>query len=169
MIVLGRITAPFGIRGWVKIQVFGDDPQAWASMPRWWLGAEEASPDAGWQARQIAECRQHGKGLVVRFDGIEDRNAAERLAGRYVGAPREALPKTATDEFYWADLIGLDVVNQAGVRLGRVADLVRTGAHEVLDVRDEDGSRRLLPFVAAVIKEVDPAARRIRVDWGHDW
>lgn len=169
MVVLGRIIAPFGVRGWVKIQVFGDDPQAWAQMQRWWLGAEETAADAAWQARRVAECKPHGKGLVVRFDGIGDRNAAELLSGLYVGAPREALPETAKDEFYWADLIGLDVVNQAGEHLGRVAELVRTGAHEVLDVRDEDDSQRLLPFVASVIKEVDLAGRRIRVDWERDW
>lgn len=169
MIVLGRISAPFGVRGWVKVQVFGDDPQAWARMPCWWLGADEQASDAAWQERQLSECQTHGKGLIVRFVGIEDRSAAERLAGLYVGAPREALPETANNEFYWADLIGLDVVNKAGERLGRVAELVRTGAHEVLDVRDEAGNQRLLPFVAAVIKEVDLVARRIRVDWGRDW
>jgi 16S rRNA processing protein RimM len=169
MIVLGRVSAPFGVRGWVKVQVFGDDPQAWAQMPHWWLGAEEQAPDAAWQARDLAECRAHGRGLIAHFNGIEDRNAAEALAGLYVGAPREALPKTGNNEFYWADLIGLDVVNQSGERLGRVAELVRTGAHEVLDVRDEDGSQRLLPFVSAVIKQVDLAGRRIRVDWGRDW
>jgi 16S rRNA processing protein RimM len=169
MVVLGRITAPFGIRGWVKIQVFGDDPQAWAQMPCWWLGVEEQAADAAWQARPLAECKLHGKGLVARFDGIEDCNAAEQLVRLYVGAPRESLPKTAQDEFYWADLIGLDVVNQSEERLGRVAELVRTGAHEVLDVRDEDGGQRLLPFVATVIKEVDLAGRRIRVDWERDW
>ncbi len=169
MIVLGRISAPFGVRGWVKVQAFGDDPQAWARMPRWWLGAEEQAPDASWQARNLAECQEHAKGLVVRFEGIADRNAAGKLAGLYVGAPREALPETAGNEFYWADLIGLDVVNQAGERLGRVAELVRSCAHEVLDVRDEDGSRRLLPFVAAVIGKVDLAARRITVDWERDW
>ncbi len=169
MIVLGRIAAPFGIRGWVKIQVYGDDPLAWAHMPRWWLSEAEQAPDAAWQARHLAECRTHGKGLVARFDGMEDRNAAEQLAGLYVGAPRQALPQTAKNEFYWADLIGLEVTNQADERLGRVVELVRTGAHEVLDVRDEDGVQRLLPFVAAVIKEVDLAGRRIRVDWGRDW
>jgi 16S rRNA processing protein RimM len=169
MIVLGRISAPFGVRGWVKVHVFGDDPEAWATMPRWWLGEEERAPDAAWQARTLAECKMHGKGLIVRFDGIEDRSAAEALAGHYVGAPREALPKTAKNEFYWADLVGLDVVNQVGEQLGRVAELVRTGAHEVLEVRDDAGNRRLLPFVAAVIKEVDLATRRIRVDWERDW
>lgn len=167
MVVLGRITAPFGIRGWVKIQVFGDDPLAWAQMPSWWLGAQAA--DAAWQERPLAECKPHGKGLIARFDGIEDRNAAARLVRLYIGAPRESLPKTSRNEFYWADLIGLEVVNRAEERLGCVAGLVRTSAHEVLDVRDEDGSRRLLPFVATVIEEVDRAGRRIRVDWERDW
>ncbi|MCL4679971.1 MAG: ribosome maturation factor RimM [Rhodocyclaceae bacterium] len=169
MIVLGRISAPFGVRGWVRLQAFGDDPQAWACMPQWWLGADEQAPDAAWQERPLAECRPHAKGFIVRFEGIEDRAAAEKLAGLYAGVPREALPATANNEFYWADLIGLDVVNQEGTRLGRVAELLRSGAHEVLDVRDETGRQRLLPFVAAVVMKVDPAARLIRVDWGHDW
>ncbi|MBK6630175.1 MAG: ribosome maturation factor RimM [Betaproteobacteria bacterium] len=169
MIVLGRITAPFGVRGWVKIQTYGDAPQAWAKMPRWWSGSEEQAADATWLAMPLAECKPHGKGLVARFDGVEDCNAAEKLVGRYVGAPREALPNTAEDEYYWADLIGLEVVNLAGERLGRIAELVRAGAHEVIDVRDESGNQRLLPFVAAVIKEVDLSGRRIQVDWGRDW
>lgn len=169
MIVLGRISAPYGIRGWVKIQVFGDDPLACANMPCWWLSAQETAADSAWQARQLAECKLHDKSLVARFEGIEDRSAAEQLSRLYVGVPREALPKTAKDEYYWVDLIGLDVVNQAGERLGRIAELVRSGAHEVLDVRDEDGSRRLLPFVASVIKKVDLAGRQVRVDWEREW
>ncbi len=138
-------------------------------MPCWWLSAQETAADSAWQARQLAECKLHGKSLVARFEGIEDRSAAEQLSRLYVGVPREALPKTAKDEYYWVDLIGLDVVNQAGERLGRIAELVRSGAHEVLDVRDEDGSRRLLPFVASVIKKVDLAGRQVRVDWEREW
>lgn len=110
-----------------------------------------------------------GKGVVVRFEGIADRTAAEGLKGMYVGAPREALPEIAKDEFYWADLVGLEVINQAGEVLGRVAELMRSGAHEVLDVRDASGQRRLLPFVAAVVREVDLDGGRIRVEWERDW
>jgi 16S rRNA processing protein RimM len=138
-------------------------------MPRWWLAAKEDADDAYWQPRSLAGCKPHGKGVLAQFEGIEDRNAAVRLVGLYAGAPRDALPGTAGQEYYWADLIGLAVVNTENERLGCVAGLVRTGAHEVLDVRDESGNRRLLPFVAAVIKEVDLAGRRIRVDWGRDW
>lgn len=166
---MGRITAPFGVRGWVRIQFFGDDPQSWAHLPCWWLGADEQADDARWQTRPLAECKVQGKGLVARFDGIEDRSAAEKLVGQYVGAPREALPVAAKNEFYWVDLIGLEVVNLAGERLGCVSELVRTGAHEVLGVRDQEGRQRLLPFVATVIKEVDLAGRRIQVDWERDW
>ncbi|MBX3647191.1 MAG: ribosome maturation factor RimM [Rhodocyclaceae bacterium] len=169
MIVLGRITAPFGVRGWIKIQTYGDDPQALAKMPRWWLAPEEQATEAAWQPKLLAECKPHGKGLVARFAEIEDCNAAEKMIGLYIGAPREALPKTDKNEFYWADLVGLEVDNLAGERLGRVAELVRAGAHEVLDVRDESGNQRLLPFVAAVVKEVDLVGRRIQVDWERDW
>ncbi len=169
MVVLGRITAPFGVLGWVKVQIFGDDPLDWANLPGWWLGAEENAKDSDWQARTLSGCKSHGKGLVARFEGVDDRSAAESLTGLYVGAPRTALPKIGRDEYYWADLVGLEVVNEKGERLGRVAELLRTGAHEVLDVRDADGRRRLLPFVAAVIREVDLAVGRIRVEWGIDW
>ncbi|MBM3392233.1 MAG: ribosome maturation factor RimM [Betaproteobacteria bacterium] len=169
MIVLGRISAPYGILGWVKVQLFGDDLRSLSEMPRWWLAAEENAADAAWQAKVLAECKPHGKGLVARFEGVGDRNAALRLTGMYLGAPREALPKPEQNEYYWADLIGLEVVNESGEHLGRVAELVRAGAHEVLDVRGESGTRQLMPFVAAVVKEVDVAAGWIRVDWGADW
>ena len=169
MIVLGRISAPFGVQGWVKVQVFGDDPLAWSAMPNWWLSAEEDAEESAWRARPLSGCKAHGKGLIARFEGLADRNTAESLAGLYVGAPRAALPKTGADEFYWADLVGLEVVNEKGERLGRVAELLRTGAHEVLALRDAADRRRLLPFVAAVIREVDLAGGRIRVEWGSDW
>lgn len=163
MIVLGRITAPFGVHGWLKVHPFGDDPESWMRMPRWWLGRDES-----WQAYALKDCTPHGKGLVARIEGIDDRSAAEKLSGMFVGAPREALPKTAKDEFYWADLVGLEVVNLADEQLGRVADLLTGGAHDVLCVRDGD-NERLLPFVATVVKKVDLAGRKIRVDWASDW
>lgn len=167
MIVLGRITAPFGVRGWVKVHPFGDDPLAWGTMPQWWLGVE---PD--WRTFDLQECAAHGSGVVAHFAGIEDRTAAEKLCGLFVAAPREALPANAGGEYYWADLIGLEVVNLVGERLGKVTDLVSTGAHEVLRVGGENGGQdkqHLLPFVAEVVRDVDLAAGTIRVDWQRDW
>lgn len=85
------------------------------------------------------------------------------------GAPREALPTTDEGEFYWSDLIGLDVINNAEERLGKVASLIETGASSVLRVVSDDNTERLLPFVAAVVLTVDKEARLIRVEWGSDW
>ena len=168
MIVLGRIVAPFGVQGWVKLHAFGDDPDAWRSIKDWRFG-----PDAdgtNWQACELKELKAHGKTWVARFAGVDDRSAAERMEGMYVGAPREAMPKTAQDEFYWEDLIGLRIENQQGEVLGSVIRLIDAAANAVLVVSEADGGEeRLLPFVAQVVKEVDLRSGCIRVDWGKDW
>lgn len=171
MIVLGRIVAPFGVQGWVKIHPFGDDPVEWRKMPQWWLCAKDGAPAECWKPYTLQACRAHGKDLVAAFGEVPDRNAAEAIDGWYIGAPREALPKPAENEYYWGDLVGLEVFNEAGVRLGVVDGLLSTGAHDVLQVKDEtrDGAERLIPFVAAYVLDVDLAARRIRVAWGEDW
>lgn len=168
MIVLGRITAPFGVAGWVRVHAFGDDPLSWRVMKQWWLGAD-AQAAGGWQPYTLKGCREHSGSLVAKFAEVGDRSGAEMLQGLYVAAPREALPATAQNEYYWADLIGLTVVNAAGHELGVVQELIATGANEVLVVRDEQQNERLLPFVAQVIEKVDSAQRRIYVAWEADW
>ncbi|AUM00182.1 16S rRNA processing protein RimM [Rhodocyclaceae bacterium] len=168
MIVLGRIVAPFGVKGWVKIHPFGDDPLSWRKMQRWWLAPADDAPDPSWRAVTLKGCRMHGKGLIAAFAETPDRNAAEALDGWYIGAPRDALPQTAEDEFYWHDLVGLAVENQTGEALGVVSGLLSTGVHDVLQVVDGD-SKRLIPFVAAYVLDVDLTSRRIRVVWEKDW
>ncbi len=168
MIVLGRIADPFSIQGWVKVHAFGDDPISWRSMPQWWLSADPDAPEAAWQPYRLRGCKAHGKGIVAAFVGVADRTAAEKLVGLYIAAPREALPATGLDEYYWADLVGLAVENTAGVALGSVSGLLSTGAHDVLQVQDGD-TERLIPFVGAYVLDVDLAEKRIRVDWEADW
>lgn len=168
MIVLGRITAPFGVKGWVRIHPFGDDPLSWRRMANWWLSPRDDAPDEAWQPYNLLACKMQGESLVASLEGVPDRNAAEALDGHYLGAPREALPDTGKDEYYWADLVGLAVSNLADEPLGVVEGLLSTGAHEVLQVRDGE-QERLIPFVAAYVHEVDLEQRRIRVDWQKDW
>ena len=170
MIVLGRILAPFGVRGWVKVHPFGDDPLEWRRMPQWWLGrnADAAEDPQAWVAYALADCKAHGKGIVAAFQGVEDRAGAESLEGAYIAAPREALPKPAKDEYYWGDLIGLAVFNGHGASLGVVTGLIETGAHDVLQLADGE-IERLIPFVAAYVKQVDVPRRRIVVEWEADW
>ncbi|HTZ00494.1 MAG TPA: ribosome maturation factor RimM, partial [Rhodocyclaceae bacterium] len=116
MIVLGRIVAPYGVKGWVKVHPFGDDPAAWREMPSLWLGAD--AEGSTWQAFELTALRAHGGGLVAKLAGVDDRSAAEAVSGRFVAAPRHALPRTGENEFYWADLIGLEVVNEQDEHLG---------------------------------------------------
>jgi 16S rRNA processing protein RimM len=165
IVVLGRLADPYGIQGWLRLHPFGDDPLAWAKMPVWWV-AREGEP---WRECKLDGLKAHGNGVVVLLEGIGDRTAAEAAKGLLVGAPRSALPKVDKDEFYWADLLGLEVVNTADERLGKVAGLIETGANAVLRVVADDETERLLPFVSAVVLAVDQEARLIRVEWGSDW
>lgn len=171
MIVLGRIIAPYGVKGWLRLHPFGDDPERWQEIQRWWLGADD-NDFSTWRAWPLQSMRLQGKGWVVKLTGVDDRNGAEQLVGQYVGAPRTALPATAQDEFYWADLVGLAVVNERQEALGHVAELIESGAHAVMVVKAGEGRdvvERLLPFVGPVVKDVDVPAGVIRVDWERDW
>jgi len=168
MIVLGRIAAPFGVKGWLKIQPFGDDPHLWGKMSHWWLAPEPETPVGQWTQVALRGCQTHGKGLIVCLEGIADRSAAEPFSGWYVAAPRESLPRTEENEYYWGDLVGMAVRDEAGGLLGEVAGLLSTGAHDVLQVRDGD-TEHLIPFVAAYVLDVDPATRSIRTAWQKDW
>ncbi len=165
MVVLGAVTGPHGVHGWVRVHPFGDDPLSWSKMPVWWLG-----PEAGpWQEMKISRCRLQGDGLVVAFAGVTDRNQAEALQRLLVAAPRAALPETGENEFYWADLIGAKVLNTRDECLGVVQSLIETGANDVLRVQGDDGEERLIPFVNAVVSQVDKAQGLIRVAWERDW
>lgn len=168
MIVLGRIVAPFGVQGWLRVHPFGDDPEAWRKMPQWWLAADAEAPAASWKAHALEGIKRHGDGVVAKLAGIDDRDASEALGNCYVGAPREALPAPAQDEYYWSDLVGLAVVNRQDQPFGRVKSLIETGAHQVLVVADGE-RERLLPFVDHVVRLVDVAEGVIRVDWDSDW
>lgn len=169
MILMGRIVAPFGVQGWLKVHPLGDDPLSWRKMSQWWLGKDpESQHPEDWQPYQPRGIRLHGKGVVLAVEGVLDRTAAEAIDGWYIAAPREALPQTAHNEYYWTDLIGLTVQNASGLVLGRVQSLLETGAHAVLEVVEGE-QVRLIPFVEAYVKDVDKAAGQIQVEWESDW
>ena len=168
MVVLGRIVAPFGVHGWLRVHAFGDDPEAWKKMPQLWLSVDAEAPADRWTAHKLSGLRRHGDGIVAKLAGIDNRDASEALGSCFIGAPRDALPVPEPDEYYWADLIGLEVVNMQDQFLGRVESLIETGANQVLVAKDGE-RERLLPFIAQVVKHVDVPGRRIQVDWGSDW
>jgi 16S rRNA processing protein RimM len=168
IVVLGKIVAPYGLRGAVKVHPFADDPLVWAKLPHWWVGQEGLAPEL-WRPTRVLKCKAHGDVLIAELDCLADRNASEAAHGVLVGVPRAALPVAAKDEYYWGDLIGLDVVNTRDQSLGCVLGLIETSANDVLRVGYGENKERLLPFVAAVVLDVDLTARCIRVDWEMDW
>lgn len=163
LIVMGRVTGAFGVRGWIKVQPYTEAPGSLARYPSWWLG--EAGER---QEFEVAECEVHGDHLVARLAGCDDRDHAARLKGREIAIPRAAFPPAGEDEVYWTDLIGVKVSNLQGHELGEVVDVFSNGAHEVLRIV-RDGEERLLPFVDAVVHALNVPARRMEVEWGVDW
>lgn len=168
IIVLGKIVEACGLRGEVRVHPFADDPGAWGAMSHWWLGREDLVPEA-WRRVRLVRSRERSGALVATLEGVSDRNASEALKGMLIGAPRAELPATAGGEYYWADLVGLEVLNKHGQSLGRVLGLIETAANDVLRVGDGEAQERLLPFVESVVLEVDVPAQLIRVDWEADW
>lgn len=165
----GRILGAFGIKGWVKVFSDTNPRENLLDYTPWYLWR-----NGQWQAVEVAEMQMHSKGIVVRLKGVDDRNIAEALAGIDIGIEKTSLPPLPEDEFYWRDLIGLQVVNVEGVLFGVVDHLLETGANDVMVVKPCEGSvdetQRLLPWVfGKVVQRVDTAAKRITVDWGVDY
>ena len=159
---MGRIVAPFGIKGWIKIEPWTAAAKNLLTYPSWWIG-----DGAEWQERTLAEGRTQGNMLVARLDGCDDRDAADALRGRQVAVDRDRLPRAEPNEYYWADLIGLRVVNEAGRDFGRVVRILETGANDVLVVEGE--RERLIPFIADVIAAVEMQDGLVRVNWDPDF
>ncbi|MEW5943009.1 MAG: ribosome maturation factor RimM [Pseudomonadota bacterium] len=159
---MGHVSAPFGVRGWIKVHAYTETGDGLLDYPVWWVGKPGA-----WRECAVLDAEVHSKSLAAHLEGCNDRDAAAALRGALIAVPREALPPAEADEYYWNDLIGLRVVNAQGQDLGEVAKLLETGANDVLVVQGE--RERLIPFVAGTILEVDVDSGRIRVDWGADY
>lgn len=181
-IEVGRIVDAWGLKGWLKVQPFAADPKALFSSRRWFLkpsdkaGVTRPLPaPATFPSRlEITQVKDHGEVVVAQAQEVPDRTAAEALRGARVFVPRSSFPTAGDDEFYWVDLIGLDVVNRDGEHLGKVVGLIDTGPHSVLRVQPEGAppgpeTERLIPFVAAYVDTVSLADRRVTVDWGLDF
>ena len=174
---VGRIVGAWGVKGAIKVQPYSADPKALFSSRRWFLkpAAAPRPVAAGLPTLlKITGAREHGDGVVATAQEVPDRNSAEALKGALVFVARSSFPTAATDEYYWVDLIGLDVVNREGQALGTVTDLLDTGPDSVLRIAvpnpgPDDEAERLIPFVAAYVDTVDLGARRITVDWGLDY
>ena len=173
VVPVGTVGRAHGVRGWVRVRS-DMEPAEDLLQHRTWL-LERAG---GWSPVAVRSARAHGNALVAHLEGIEDRDAAAELAGMRLGLPRDALPALDDGQYYWADLIGLEVRDEAGESLGVVREMIETGANDVMVVRPDTGPDigpapgrgrapdRIIPFLTGdVVREVDLDAGRILVSW----
>lgn len=178
-IEIGRIADAWGIKGWFKVMPYSASPEALFSSKRWFLQPAErgAKTFAGTLLLKIKEAKEHTDLVVASAHDIPDRNAAELLKGARIFVSRESFPTPEEDEYYWVDLLGLQVINREGQALGQVKDLLSTGPQTVLVLSyqetNADGQlvnkERMIPFVNAYIDRVNLPEKRIEVDWQTDY
>ena len=161
---MARIVGPFGVRGWVKVKTFTERPESLGAFPIWLVGS-----GGDWREVRLEDFEVHSKGPVAKLAGCEDRESALRLRDSEVAVPRSSLGEAEEGTIFWVDLVGSEVVDEAGAGLGRVEGLFESGETSVLVVKQAEamgGDReRLIPFVPDYVKSVDRDARRITVDW----
>jgi 16S rRNA processing protein RimM len=162
-IVIGKVGSPFGVKGWIKLLSWIEPREEIAEYSPWQIRQGE-----GWKEWKVAEFRPHGKGLAARLVGLDDRDQAAALLGADIAVWRDELGEPEPGQYYWADLVGLEVRHVEGQSFGKVDGLMATGANDVLVVKGE--RERLVPFIQGqVIKGVDLDAGIISVDWDPDF
>lgn len=163
VLIVGRISGLYGVRGWVRIYTYTDPRENILEYTPWLIDR-----DGQWVSINVEEGRVHGKGVVAKLVGCDDRTAAALLIGRDISIRREQLDLLCPGEYYWADLEGLRVVTVNGIELGVVDHLFETGANDVVVVRGE--RERLLPFVHGdVVRRIDLQHGVMEVDWDPDF
>jgi 16S rRNA processing protein RimM len=167
MIVVGKVSGLFGVKGWHKIFSETAPRDNILSYSPWYLKTRD-----GWQEYKVAEGKVHGKGIIARLEPCTDRDIAALLVGYQIAIQHKQLAKPEEGEYYWSDLIGLQVETTQGITLGKVKSLMETGANDVLVVKtdttkpDEAVQERLIPFIPGqYVVTVDLAAGLMVVDW----
>jgi 16S rRNA processing protein RimM len=186
MVVMGRIVAPYGVLGWVKVVPATEQFDGLLDYKNWWVGKGDH-----WIEHKVSKAKVHNDVLLVKLAGIDDRDLAFAAKGKQISVPKEALPEAGEGEYYWSDLIGLAVTNQQDIVFGKIIDVFDTGANDVIVVRPEKSKEavavesdvqddakadkkakknkhedeRLIPFVDDVIVDVDLAKKTMLVDW----
>lgn len=176
---VGRVQEAWGIKGWVRLHPHSSSADVLAQVRQWYLCPPQGRYARGFDAfafpvaAQVAEVKSHADGWVAQLSEVLDRNAAESLKGARIFVSRAQFPPPQDpNEYYWVDLIGLQVFNREGVDLGVVRDLLATGPNTVLCLEAQEGDKtieRMIPFVAVYVDQVSLPQRRITVDWQIDY
>ncbi len=165
-IAVGKISGVFGIKGWVRIFSFTEPRGNLLNYSPLYISRSNE-----WVKMNVSAGRIHGKGIVIELEGVIQPSQAMSLIDATLAITKQQLMPVATGEFYWADLIGLRVVNMQDDLLGIVDSLFENGAHDVLVVKDDnDKTEQLIPLVMdKFVDLIDLDNRLIRVDWRLDY
>ncbi len=165
-IVVGKFGSTYGIRGWLKVFTYTDNPESIFDYSPWYINQK-----GEWVEYKVESWKRHNKGMVCKLEGLEVREEAHLLTNFEIAIDPAVLPELSEDEFYWRELFGMKVVTTKGYDLGEVTDIMETGSNDVLvvkaNLKDAFGKKeRLVPYLEEqVIKNVDREAQRIEVDW----
>ncbi|HYE36981.1 ribosome maturation factor RimM [Methylocaldum sp.] len=162
-VIAGEISGAFGVRGWLKIRSHTDPPDNILNYSPWLIGDGNTQKEL-----KVISGRRHGNLVVARLEGVDTRDQALQLTSLRISVPRDQFAPPKPGEYYWADLIGLEVRTTCGVNLGKVTDMMETGANDVIEVRGE--RERLIPFVVGeFVKDVNLNEGVLIVDWDPDF
>lgn len=160
-ILVGTLSGVYGVKGWVKVFSYTQPKENILVYKHWLLRLE-----GQWKKTKVVSAKTHGKGIIAQLEGCQDRDMAATLTGVEVAIAPEQLAKLPENEFYWAQLIGLQIVTTTGQTLGKVVRLMETGANDVL-VTDEDC---MIPYARPeIVKAVDLEDGQITVDWINEY
>lgn len=169
MVTMGRIGRVYGIKGWLKLISYTQPKENILDYQQL-----RARIDGRWQDIEMDDCKIHGNGLIAHFVGYDDPDAAKLLTGVELAVPEQDMPALESEDFYWHELIGMQVLTTSEQLLGLVSKLMETGANDVLVVQPSQGSidqrERLIPYLPGrVVTKVSREQRSIHVDWDADY
>jgi len=160
-ILVGKISNPHGIKGWVKVISFTDPIENILSYKQWIISDKETE-----KTYYLEDSRVQGNKIVIKLENVNDRNDADLLKNLQIQVNRSDLPDLDQNSYYWEDLVDFNVIDIKGNHVGKVDSLFRTGSNDVLVIIDETKERLLVPFIMEeVIKYVDLAKELISIDW----
>ena len=169
VVLVGEIIGSHGLKGWVQVFSYTRPAEKILTYSPWQLADETLSEEV-----LISSSRVAGKKILVLFEEFVSRNQADLLRARKVFIDKSQMPKLEEGDFYWNELVGMQVKSTEGIFLGNVETLIETGANDVLVVGPVKGSwddqKRLIPYVdREVIVEVDQFLNQITVNWGPNY
>lgn len=160
-IELGKIAGFFGVKGWVKLYSHTRPRIGIAAYSTFYAGANKAP-------LTFTKIQESGKYIIAHIDGVNSREDAEAFIEQSLYVARDDLPKL-DNEYYWHELIGLRVINQQGQHLGKITEMMETGANDVMVIHNDNGEEYLIPYVLShFVLAIDAKQGEIRVDWDID-